>query len=186
MSIDFGANYLAIDTMYLEIGNFSLVGNRLQAEDIYLTKPGKVNGNFTGTDTELNVNFAVPQGTYEAMQLTMQFGGTASLRIRGTYYQANGNSKRVLIDVNSDEYIVKSILEAGAKTVLIDKNNPGKINILIDPNELFSGLNPGIWNAANPSVVGGQNAIEVSNSNNGNIHDLVKNKINSSISYSFE
>lgn len=186
MSINFGANYLEIDTLYIEIGNFSLAGNRLQAEDIYLTNSTVVNGNFTGTDTELNLSFDVPQGTYESMQLTMKFNGSSALKMRGSYHQANGMIKQVYMEIESDESIVKSILEAGSPSVLIDKNNPGKIKILLDPEELFSGLNPGIWNASNPSTVGGQDAIEISNANNGNMHDLIKNKINSSISYNFE
>jgi hypothetical protein len=186
MSIDFGVNYLAIDSLYIEIGNFSLAGNRLQAEDIYLINPSVVSGYFTGSDSELNLKFDVPQGTYESMQLTMKFNGSMSLRMRGTYHQASGMNKRVIMDLDCDEFIVKSILESGSTTVLIDKNNPGKIAILIDPNELFSSLNPGMWNSANSSVVGGQDAIEISNSNNGNMYNAIKSKVNASISYSFE
>lgn len=186
MEITWGANYLTIDSLYVEIGNFTLAGDHLQAEDIYLTNPTVVNGYFTGTDTQFNVSFDIPQGTYESMQFTMKFNGNAALRMRGTYHQSNGMTKRVIMDVNSDEFIVKSIQQTGSGTVLVDKNNPGKINILLDPDELFSGLNPGIWNAATPSVVGGQDAIQVSNANNGNIHNLVKDKINTSLSYNFE
>lgn len=184
-SIYFGVNYLEIDTFSISMNNFSLVGNRIQAEDIFLVNPATTNGTFVGTNSQLSLSFDIPQGTYEQLQLSMQLSGSSSLSIRGTYHLASGATKLVLIDFENQDYIVKKILQSGSETVLIDKDNPGSIVLTLDANVLFADLNPSYWNGASTSVVGGQNAIQISNSQNANMHSLIGNKISASLAYDY-
>lgn len=184
-SIYFGVNYLEIDSFSISMNNFSMVGNRIQAEDIFLVSPETVSGTFVDADDQLSLSFDIPQGTYEQMQLSMQLSGSSSLTIRGTYHLASGNTKLVLIDFDVQDYIVKKILQGGSETVLIDKDSPGSIVLTLDASVLFSDINPSYWNGASPSVVGGQNAIQISNTENANMHSLIANKISASLAYEY-
>lgn len=184
-SIYFGANYLEIDTFSISMNNFSMVGNRIQAEDVFLVNPSTVSGSFIDAENQLSLSFDIPQGTYEQLQLSMQLSGSSSLSIRGTYHLASGATKLVMIDFDEQDHFVKKILQNGSETVLIDKDSPGSIVLTLDANVLFGDLNPSYWNGAATTVVGGQNAIQISNSENADMHSAIRNKISAALAYDY-
>lgn len=186
MSLSFGANTLVLDSMIVRLGNFSLAGDRIQADDIYLTNGTVVTTTFTGTESQFATSFAIPQGTYNNIQFTSELDGTASLKITGTYYNPSGSTKKVVITMDNTQYIIKNIMDAGTETVQVDTDHPKNIVISLNIETLFANINPSLWNAATPSVIAGQQAIQVSASQNGNMHGLIAQKVQESVTYQYE
>jgi hypothetical protein len=186
MSLGFGANTLVLDTLIVRIGNFSLAGDRIQADDIYLMNSAVVTATFTGIESEVATSFDIPQGTYNDIQFTSKFDGTASLLISGTYYSPSGSSKKVLITLDNAQYLIKNILDAGTETVQVDTDHPKNIVLILNTEVLFDEINPSYWNAATQSVIAGQQAIQVSPSQNGNLHSLIEQKVQDAITYEYE
>ncbi|GEM_PF-5670967 len=184
-SIFFGVNELRIDTIIMSLESLTLNGSRLQAENIQLT--ASVGNEFTMVNgsTSTVSSFSVPQGTYESFQLTSKFGGSSpSVVIIGEYVQPSGNNKKVLLRLNYNEFLIDEMVNGNA--ISIDKANPGNIRIVVDPNVLFSGLNPSYWNSANNSNINGQNGIEISSSENSDMFNEISPKMNESVSYKYE
>lgn len=186
-SIYFGVNELSIDTVRLNIESVSLIGERLQAENINLAATLNSETTFTGLNPVSLTNFAIPQGTYEPLQAAVKFGGNAgTISLRGVYTNAGGITKNVSINLNYNELVLKNVAYNNSNSVTINKNSPGKIHITLDVDVLFDNINPSMWNAANTSVVAGQNTILVSNTNNSNIYNDILSKAGASLTYNFE
>ena len=183
-TISFGANTLTIDTMIISLESLSLDGQRLQAENIHLTSTTGSTHTLAGNTSKVT-SFAVPQGTYETFQMTSKFGGsTPSITLIGEYSQPSGNDKKVLLELAYNEYLLQNMAASGS--ISIDKNTPGSITIVIDPNILFSNLNPSYWNSASQSNINGQNGIAISNSANSDLFNQIIPKVGESVSYIYD
>ena len=79
-----------------------------------------------------------------------------------------------------NEYLLRELVETSSEPISIDKDLPGTIKISIDPDIMFSNLNPSYWNSANNSQINGQNGIKITNSENSNMYNQVHSKIGES------
>ena len=179
LKVEWGNNYLEIDTFQIQMTSLNLTGKRLQAEDINLSNNLSILNTVTTTSSTQITQFDIPQGTYEPLGMGIQFADKIS--IKGKYYQSNGEIFNVTMNIDNSNYLFTELLNNGSPSITIDKNNPSTIILTIDSDILFSDLNPGIWNAASVSNVGGSNTIVVSNSNNSTILNQVRSKISSSL-----
>jgi hypothetical protein len=120
--------------------------------------------------------------------LTTKFDGSASASIilKGNYYQQGGNDKKVLLELNYNEHLLEEMVKNSSSPISIDKNNPGTILLKFDPDVLFDNLNPSYWNSANNSNIGGSNGLHVANGANSNMYNQITPKIGESMTFSFE
>lgn len=182
--MEVGANTLFIDTLSIHFDRLDLNGKRLQAEDVSLSSD--LSGNFSaiGNQNALVTTFAVPQGTYEPLQLGADIGEIAvPIVLKGRYVSANGTTKIVRIELNYDNYLLYKIVKNNAETISIDKEENNEILINFDMQILFDEMNPSHWNAATPSSIGGQNGVAISASQNSNLYNLIAPKVNETISF---
>ncbi len=185
--IQFGTQHsLSIDTLTLSVNSFSLAGNRIQAEDIFLVSDAQYTASQTGGTGTFNATFNIPQGTYESLQLTTELVGQNSFLLRGVYVGPLGVPKRVELNVESADFLITSILENGKETVSIDKNTPKIISISIDMNSLMADVGPGLWNAAVATGSGGQETIKISQMQNGNMYNAILGNFNESFNCKVE
>lgn len=185
-SIFFGVNEFHIDTIMIDLQSFVLDGSRIQADNIHL--PKSINQQFIATDLDVNLvtSFDIPQGTYESLQLAANVGSpTSTIHIIGTYTLANNTVKKVVLNLNYDQYLLQDLVEDSSNPISIDKDFPGIIDLIIDPNIMFSNLNPSYWSSASSQNVNGQEVITVSNSSNSNMYNAVHSEIGESISFTF-
>lgn len=183
----FGTQHnLAIDTLTIHVNSFSLAGNRIQAEDIYLTSDAQYSASHIGGTGIFNTTFDIPQGTYESLQLTTELNGQNSLLIRGVYEGPLGVPKRVELNVESSDFLIKPLLENGEETISVDKNFPKMISITIDTDSLLADVPPGLWNAAVATSIGGQQVIQVSDLHNANMYNAILGRLNDSFNCEIE
>jgi len=186
-TVSFGANTLTIDTIIVNLESMVLDGNRIQADNIHLSQA--VNQEFVIVENSKIQfsSFDVPQGSYESFQLTSKIGGnTPSITLIGEYTLANNNVKKVVVNIDYNEYLLRQLVDDPSSPISIDTDNPGEIRISIDPSVLFDNLNPSHWNAANPTVIAGQSGIHISNAANSNMYNQIQPKIGESMEFSFE
>lgn len=185
--IQFGTQHsLSIDTLTLSVNSFSLAGNRIQAEDIFLVSDAQYTASQTGEAGTFNATFKIPQGTYQPLQLTTELVGQNSFLLRGVYEGPLGVPKRVELNVESADFLITSILENGKETVSIDKNTPKIISISMDLNSLMADVGPGLWNAAVATGSGGQETIKISQMQNGNMYNAILGNFNESFNCKVE
>lgn len=185
--IQFGTQHsLSIDTLTLSVNSFSLAGNRIQAEDIFLVSDAQYTASQTGEAGTFNATFKIPQGTYQPLQLTTELVGQNSFLLRGVYEGPLGVPKRVELNVESADLLITSILENGKETVSIDKNTPKIISISMDLNSLMADVGPGLWNAAVATGSGGQETIKISQMQNGNMYNAILGNFNESFNCKVE
>lgn len=186
-TVYFGVNTLEIDTAVMRLESISLTGNRIQAEDINLSETIDSEFELTSDDKLLINSFDIPQGTYETMQILTKWGSSSeSIYLHGTYTNASGNPKNVILSLHYNELILQSVLDNNSQLISIDKNDASQIIVTVDVAVLFDNLNPSMWNAADQSTVQGQNTIVVSSNSNSSIYNSILPKISESISYGFE
>ncbi len=183
----FGANVLKIDTIIITIETMVLDGDRLQADNIHLSET--IDQEFILVDNSIETisTFSIPQGTYESFQFTSKIGSSvSSIQIIGTYTKPNNDVKKVVLELDYNEYLLRELVDESSDPISVDKDSPGIIQISIDPNIIFSNLNPSFWNAANTSQINGHTGIEISNSANSNIYNQIQPKIGESMSFDFD
>ncbi len=179
--IQFGTQHnLSIDTLTISVNSFSLEGNRIQADDIYLVSDAQYTASQTGEAGMFNATFDIPQGTYESLVLTSELVGQNSFQLRGVYLGPLGVPKRVELNIESDDFMIKPLLENGKETISIDKNTPKTISISIDMNSLMADVGPGLWNASVATGSGGQETIKISEMQNGNMYNAILGRFNES------
>lgn len=186
-SVYFGVNVLHIDTVIVNIESLFLSGNRIQAENINLSET--LNDQYLLTENESKdiSTFSIPQGTYESFLLTSKIGGGInSIELKGTYTLANNTVKKVVLELDYNEFLLNQMVENSSNPISIDKDIPGEITIAIDPSILFDKLNPSLWNAASNSTINGQNGINISNNSNSNMYNEIYSEIGTSLSVNFE
>lgn len=185
--IQFGTQHsLSIDTLTLSVNSFSLAGNRIQAEDIFLVSDAQYTASDLGDAGTFNATFKIPQGTYESLQLTTELVGQNSFLLRGVYLGPLGVPKRVELNLESTDFMIKPLLENGEETILIDKNTPKIISISMDLNSLMADVGPGLWNAAVATGSGGQETIKISEMQNGNMYNAILDNFNESFNCKVE
>lgn len=186
-TVNFGANELVIDTIIINIESTTLNGNRIQAESINLSNTLNEEFLFTSGNTTHICSYAIPQGTYETFQLTTKVGSSnASIIVKGNYNSPSGNNKKVLLELDYNEYLLSEMAGGSNTPVSIDTQNPGSIVLHFDGDKLFENLNPSMWNSANTSNIGGENGVFVSNGTNQNLYNQITPKISQSIQLSYE
>ena len=186
-SVYFGVNVLHIDNVIVNIESLFLSGNRIQAENINLSET--LNDQYLLTENESKdiSTFSIPQGTYESFLLTSKIGGGInSIELKGTYTLANNTVKKVVLELDYNEFLLNQMVENSSNPISIDKDIPGEITIAIDPSILFDKLNPSLWNAASNSTINGQNGINISNNSNSNMYNEIYSEIGTSLSVNFE
>lgn len=186
-TVSFGVNTLTIDTIIVNLESMVLDGNRIQADNIHLSQAVNQEFVIVGSSTIQINSFDVPQGSYESFQLTSKIGGnTPSITLIGEYTLANNDVKKVVVSIDYNEFLLRQLVEDSSNPISIDTDYPGNIRISIDPNILFDNLNPSHWNAANPTVIAGQSAIQISNAANSNMYNQIQPKIGESMVFNFE
>lgn len=186
-TVTFGTNTLTIDTIYVNLESMILDGNRLQADNIHLSET--INQEFILLENSIEhiSSIDVPQGSYDSFQLTTKIGGNSpSIRLIGEYTLANNDVKKVILSLDYNEFLLRNLVENSSNPISIDTDNPGNIRISIDPEILFSNLNPSHWNAAIPTIVGGQNTVEISSLANPSLLNQIQPKISESLLINFE
>ncbi|MCJ8289176.1 MAG: hypothetical protein HRT58_08600 [Crocinitomicaceae bacterium] len=182
----FGQSTLSLDTLTINVNGFTLSGNRIQAEDIYIVSNTPTSASFIDIEGVFNVTFDIPQGTYESLQLTTELIGQNALQLRGVYEGPLGVTKRVQLDLESHDFLIKPLLEDGGETISIDKKVPKKMTIMINIDSLLADLNPGLWNAAVATGISGQEVIQVSEMQNGNMYNLILGRLSESFNCEVE
>jgi hypothetical protein len=176
-----------MDTIQLQLTDIKLTGERLQSDPISLIQVKNSPSDFLNNSTSEVLD--IPCGTYTSMKLTtnLEVNGSPSLRIAGTYFFPNNNTYeiRIALDIAAN-YIISPSDVDGSTTVLIDEGALKNIQFLLDTEELFSEINPGLWNAAAVTSQNGAQTVVVDAMNNTNVYNALNAKIGDALTAKFQ
>jgi hypothetical protein len=133
------------------------------------------------TSTSTNINFDIPQGTYTkiSMQMTIegQQGAAPSLVIEGYYIYANHSIPVKFEYFPGETFEIPASSATGEKDIVLVEEQPASAAVLLNPSHWFANVTESMLNDADISVIGSDSVIVINPSNNGNIYQMVVDRL---------
>ncbi|MFT5859643.1 MAG: hypothetical protein ACI865_001747 [Flavobacteriaceae bacterium] len=178
-----------MDELSVSFSKIELSGDRLQADYVSISNAGLVDVNFISPDGVGNSLIALPQGTFDEMEMPLSIGGNGeqSVRLHGEYFFPNGDIYQIEIALAIDTYELLAVLDNDNETtILIEEGSPRNVKLTMNPQQLFSEVNPGLWNAAAVTSVGGAQTMVVDELNNESVYYALLAGFSTALTAKFE
>lgn len=186
-AINIANNPLTVEIVELQLNDFILTGDRIQSAPISISQPK--NGPVDFLNNSQGDQIDIPIGTYTSMNLktSLVSNQNNSLTIKGSYQITTNLSYRIIVALNIEqEYDIAVKDSDGSSTLLFDKKSTKTMNVLLDLEALFSGIDASVWNNANITLQNGSLTLEIDDTHNQNLKTAIENQIGESLLVCFE
>ena len=136
---------------------------------------------FSPTNNISELVFDIPQGDYTELVITFSTkynNGNSNISVKGTYTDTSGVSIPLLYEFKDDDSI--SIIgedDDGDATIVLDKKVSVNTLVKFDPVYWFATVSNNLFDNATLVDVNGTQTILVNSSTNGDIYDLVVDRM---------
>jgi hypothetical protein len=170
-----------MDTLTVDFNFAGITGERIQADDISITNSAQFQADYISGQVLGASTFEIPQGTYDKMELSFELGDYvndpistnvgSTIHISGQYFLPGSVIYEVDIKLDISSSALVQVLDNDNETrILLEEGVKRSIRLSLNTEELFSEINPGLWNAAAVTSVNGAQTIVVSELNNNSIY----------------
>ncbi len=170
------------------IANFTFEGKRVQGGDVYFTKTYSTGLNifFDPNNTISEWDFEIPQGTYTKINISYKtYGksGDKSIVLKGIYKNTTNNIiYPVTFEFEAEEYYtIVAKTSSGSAEIVLSKDVAASALIKADPVYWFQTVSTSMMDNATLTTVNGNPTILISDSNNTNIYDAVRDRMNDDV-----
>lgn len=183
-------NRYSIERGELTIEAIEFDGRRNQGKDVYFKSnfSEKVVSQLHSQTSNVRVEFDIPQGEYNRVDLTLHLGAGADapFKLEGQFSYGQSASIPIYFEyAYTDEITIRGKSKHGAN-IILSRGNVTKAKVVVDTEFLFRFLNPGVIASAVRVTQGGEEVILINQLNNVEIFNQVASRFSSSISVVFE
>lgn len=167
----------------INIAEFNVEGSRIEGEDIAFSRSFN-NGltiSFDPNNEISELKYDIPQGEYTELTVsfdTYEDSNDKTIVVNGTYTTSSGDDVPIKFEFMSSEYFsVSSEADDGSETIILDKDVASSSLIKLDPIHWFGGISTTTLDNATRTNVNGAQTILINDEVNGDLYDLVADKI---------
>lgn len=177
---------LSFNEGYIRIAEFEYIGTRQEGAPIELSKEfehGLVI-NFNAQNFVSELMGEIPQGNYTDLKIdfdTHEGVDQPTIEVKGTYTDGSSTNWPILFQfMSSETFVIKGEDDAGDDIILLDKDIAAFVNVQLDPIYWFDIISQNMLDNANKYDVDGIQTIVVNEELNGDIYDLLADRIDES------
>lgn len=175
----------------IRLADFRFDGKREQGDDVYFTKPfsSGLNIAFNANNTIAELNFDIPQGTYNKISVSFQsFSDTNNcLSVSGIYKNPTGTDYPIVFEFKKTQYFsIVAENNSGSNQIVLDKDVAATATIILNPVHWFQIVPFGMFNSAALTNMNGRATILINENLNDNIYNLVISRLNESVKVIFQ
>jgi hypothetical protein len=162
----------------INLKSFDVIGDRVEGDGIYFERLFEegLNSDLNGSNEIKDLGFDLPQGDYQDLEIEFESfakNSDPSIYLEGKYRDDSG-----IVDVNFEiteelMFSVRGYNESADQMILLDKDNPRKVNIEFEIDDWFSLVDEAIWANAEVTQQNGPDLLLISETNNIAIYTLV-------------
>jgi hypothetical protein len=161
-------------------------GIRIKGDDVYFEKEfeGGLNTSLSNTNTNSQLIFQIPQGSYTSIRIDFESeqSGSEKISINGSYKKSNGDIYPITVEVERIEFYDKIVKNAqGDTNIDLIAGNSKTAIIQLNPAFWFSNISSNQLDNANLTTIGGVTKILINPETNEDLYDSIEDKINSNI-----
>jgi hypothetical protein len=161
-------------------------GIRIKGDDVYFEKEfeGGLNTSLSNTNTNSQLIFQIPQGSYTSIRIDFESeqSGSEKISINGSYKKSNGDIYPITVEVERIEFYDKIVKNAqGDTNIDLIAGNSKTAIIQLNPTFWFSNISSNQLDNANLTTIGGVTKILINPETNEDLYDSIEDKINSNI-----
>lgn len=161
---------------------FSFEGEREQGDDVYFEKSftGGLTLAFSPNSGIPELNFDIPQGNYSKIKVEFEAEGNTdnSIVVEGNYTTTGGVTYPLRFETEAVElYSIIGKHTSGSNEIVLVKDTPATALIKLDPVHWFGTVSTTMLDNADLIDVNGIMTILINDANNGNILDIVLDRI---------
>lgn len=183
-------NRYSIERGELTIEAIEFDGRRNQGKDVYFMSsfPEKVVSKLESQSSNVKVDFDIPQGEYNRVEITLHLSGDADapLRLQGQFTYGQSNIIPIHFEYAYTDQITIRAKPMNGTNIILSKDNVSNAKVIVDAEFLFRFLNPGVIANAERVSQDGQETILINHLNNVEIFNQVANRFNNAITVIFE
>ena len=184
--------FLQFDEGDLDFGAIEFDGNREAGEDIFFVSEF-MEGVSVDLDQQMSseeIVYDVPQGVYERIRFRLGVGGLADgpmVRYEGIYESLKDGDVRVIIEITPNEPVeIDGETIDNQMEIVLKKDIPATVNMHFDPLQLFQFANSRQLESADVTVVDGEPIILITAESNTVIFNQILNRLERSITATFD
>jgi hypothetical protein len=183
-------NKYTIDKGQLVIEAIEFDGRRDQGKDVYFISDfsQKVESVLNTETSSIEVEFDIPQGVYNRIDVTLHLGnnGNSPLILEGTFNFGPFTELPIRFEYGYADVITVRAKPKSGSNIVLSKDNPSKVRVVIDSGFLFRFINPSVIANADRVNMNGIEVMLINSTNNINTFNQIANRFNNSISVIFE
>jgi hypothetical protein len=186
------SNPLSFDSGELVLADFSIEGERLQAEGVSFSKEFAqgLRIPFDPNTGIAELDFEIPQGTYSSIAVTFStYDDLAqpNIVLEGIYTNSSAVDVPFRFEfMSSEEFSIVAEDDTGANSIVLNKDVPSKGNIRLDPFYWFDLISTSRLDNAVLSNVDGVQTLLINDQVNTDIYDDVADRIDEQTEMLFE
>ena len=155
----------------------------MQGEDIAFSRSfdSGLTINFDPNKEISELQYDIPQGEYTELNIsfdTFEDNRDRTLVVNGIYTTTTGDDVPITFEFMSSEYFsISSEADDGSGTIILDKDVASSSLIKLNPIHWFGGISLSTLDGAERTNVNGTSTILINDEINGDIYDLIADKI---------
>jgi hypothetical protein len=183
-------NFFSLSKGTLVIDAIEFDGKRSAGKDYFFKSnfPKTLNASLETGITNFKVEFDIPQGIYNKIDLTFLFTetGVPSLVLEGVFSSGSNFTTPIRFEYTYPDNITVRASTGSDQTIVLQKDKKSRAIVTIDASFIFRFINPGVIASASTSNVNGENIILINDKNNIPIFNQIASRINNAITVQFE